>query len=351
MRIAGISKDYSNIHSQSRNKPNFCGYVSVFSKRLDKVLKQNDCSIDDSMYLYNKLQKIIDKRKRQNDVLGEGTLAKVFKIDSKYVLRSGKLGSPVVESFRRGDIDNRAYFGLKTYYGDYVAKFGDIQILRNVSSTGKHIPAGVPSKITLSKSPEESRKYYEETYLPLFAKLSQKAYDDVAYDFSTLNMYCTDGFYRFDVLNPNNFVLVGKKICIVDNLVKKNEESQFLLAYNETKQGGLMSIADLMRAFLMLQEAGVECEFSEKALPLRRELFKKIVLAGVKNNLPVVNEENMFCFEKVAEILCKSNCDAVQIQVNLERLVDDYCDNPKKTLRKVADYVDSIFKPCAIDVF
>lgn len=352
MSITGISQENSyNIQNPSRNKPVFGGYVSAFSKKLDKVITHGICSVDDSFYMQDELNKIIQKRLEKNEILGEGTFAKVLKIDSKYVLRMTKSITKTLEGFTGFGCDNRSYFGLKTYYGDYVAKFGNVQVLRNVSATGKHIPAGVPSELSNSKTSEECRKYYEETYLPLFAKLPQKAFDDVAYDFATLNLYCSDGWYRFDVFNPSNFVLVGKQIRIVDNLVKNTDDANFLRAYSENGRDCAMSTTDLMRVFLMMQEPRVECEFSENALPFRRELFKKIVLAGMKNYLPLSNDENVFCLEKVAEILCKSNNQTQQIHAKLERFAEDYTKNPKKTLKNVADYIDSIFQPKEIEIF
>ena len=352
MRINGISNENKyNLHRPVKNQPTFEGYISAFSKRFDKVMKNAECSVDDSFYMYNQLNKIIKKRLKNTDVLGEGAFAKVLKIDSKYVLRMNNIQMFCVENFKSDYHSVKKDLGLRTYYGDYLAKFGDIQILRNVSSTGKHIPAGIPSKLLQTGTSEECDKYYDEVYLPKFANLPQKAYDNLANDFDILNLCYDDDWYRFDIFNPNNFVLVGKQIRIVDNITKESYNPNYLAPYSETLPDNRMSTTDLMRVFLMMRDLKTECSFNEKTLSLRRELFKKICLAGIKNQLPVVNDNNIYCFEKVAEVICNANCDSDKIIPKLEKFTNDYCENPKKTIKDSSLYIDSIFENPKIEIF
>lgn len=272
----------SNNHLQKRSCPTFGGYLSKFSKRLDKVLTQKECSFNDSIFLQNSLEKIVAKRLKNNDVLGEGSMARVLKIDSKYVVRLSRWDNPVVTGFDEKYVDPYRDVKLKTYKGAYVAQFGDAQILENISPTGKQMPAGIPLQMTLHASKEDCKKYYEDVYLPTFAKLPQKVYDDVACDFEQLNMLNDGSWYIFDILNPNNFVLVGKKIKIVDKIAKISEDSHRMEGYDDKYIDKGMSTTDMMRVFLMNQDCLNECEFSQKSLPLRRELFKKLAIAGIK---------------------------------------------------------------------
>ena len=207
----------------------------MFSKRLDKVLNKKSCTIADSIFLSDKLEKIKKRRFAQNAILGEGMQAKVVKIDSKYVMRSSP--NSIIGDFNNIYFEESPWCKLKNYYGDCVAKLGDVEILKNVSKTGTHLPAGVPKKMIDTSTPEECRKYYENVYLPKFANLPQKAYDNVAQDCSKLNLYYDgESWYRFDVINPNNFVAVGKKIKIVDNIVCNRDDIFDILADGKRKK-------------------------------------------------------------------------------------------------------------------
>jgi hypothetical protein len=113
----------------------FTGYISGFSQCLDEVLTKKYCSASDSFYMHDELNKILTKRLKNNEILGEGTLAKVLKIDSKYAMRIAKGYKSVVDGFDRTFKPFHEGLDFKTYYGGYVAKFGDVQILKNVSAT------------------------------------------------------------------------------------------------------------------------------------------------------------------------------------------------------------------------
>ncbi|MBR5556056.1 hypothetical protein IKU74_08595 [bacterium] len=352
MRINGILNDNKyNQYNKLQYKPAFEGYVSAFSKKLDEVISKDFCSMDESRSLNNMLIQILKKRLKNNDVLGEGTLARVFKIDSKYAMRLDKMFLGCVGVFDENYKNPYKDLHLKTYYGDFVAKFGGAQILRNVSSTGKHIPAGVPQSLRAKLTPEECQKYYAEVYLPKFASLPQKSYDDVASDFSTLNLCYDDDWYRFDVINPNNFVLVGKRIKIVDNITQNINNPTYLSEFSEGVIDNSMSTTDMMRVFLFAQDCSTECEYSKKMLPLRRQLFKKLAIAGIKNNLFVCNDKNLCYFEKVVENLCQANEEPTVIKSTLDDYMRKYNKNPKKVISEASKYIDEIFKPQEIEVF
>jgi branched-chain amino acid transport system ATP-binding protein len=134
---------------------------------------------------------------------------------------------------------------LKCYYGDQIAIFGDYVILHNI---GKHTPVGIPlamsnSNTTLST---EITHYYEEKFLPMFASLPQKAFNNIAKDCNTLNRLedsNTGLRYIFDYANPNNFVIKNNKILITDEIICQNKVGNStadllrVQAYNAIKYG------------------------------------------------------------------------------------------------------------------
>lgn len=88
--------------------------------------------------------------------VGQGFFGRVFTIDDKYVFKCKNGQFPDAEngafSIKTNDAETQGLLtGLKTYFGGILMQFGDVKILRNVSSDGKHIPVGVPCKM-LGKS-------------------------------------------------------------------------------------------------------------------------------------------------------------------------------------------------------
>ena len=157
--------------------------------------------------------------------------------------------------------------------------------------------------------------------------LPQKAFDNLASDCAKLNKL--QG-YMFDFKNPNNFVIVGDEIRVVDSICPT-------LSYQNN------SIANLMRVFIWAESVGCEAPFSQKLLEPRRELFKKIILAGMKNDLPVCSGGGEFVFEEVAELLCRSKVPASKIEATLNKIKMS-CSDVSKRLEQTEKYLDTIFK-------
>ncbi len=114
---------------------------------------------------------------RPNKIVGQGFHGVVYKIDDRYVLKVSHKDKPYADMLDK--IKELKFSDLKTYYGEPVAKFYDVQILKNVSSKGLHIPAGIPQKDIGLKTEKECSEYYEKIYLPLFSSLPQKSFDAV----------------------------------------------------------------------------------------------------------------------------------------------------------------------------
>ncbi len=307
----------------------FRGYKSVFSKKLDEVLLSGtQPDFETQKFLISKLQNFIKKKLKSNRKIGQGFNGSVYKIDDSYVLKVHKHDKPYADMMDK--INPQKFKNLKTYYGEPVAKFYDAQILRNVSSNGEQIQAGIPQKYSLMFTSEECKEYYEEFYLPLFSKIPQKSYNAIAKDCDTLNKMGNDKIsYSFDYLNPNNFVLVGKTIRITDVITQETYENP-------------NTIAQLLYSFLQKTDLDGYATYSKYSEPFKRIIMKKIVLAGMKYNLPIENSPyDKKIWQVVSNGLCKSNENYTNIIENLKNF--QKIPNIKLRLQKTNDYIENIY--------
>lgn len=272
MKLTNISYYNSyQLYQNNKNTPSFSGYKSKFSKELDNVIKNNTVKTDDIRNLSKLLNKFWNRPETKARVLGSGTHGTVYKIDDEYVIKVPNSGS---DYFYFEDLPKQKFQGLKTYYGEVIANFTYGKILKNVSQNGSHMQAGIPDKmISAGLRNEDIKDYYLNTYLTRFAKLPQRAYNAIACDFDKLNKM-GKGYdnYTFDFKNPNNFVLVGKRIRITDLIGK-------------TTIKNANSTAEMLSILLEKTHINQFAQFEKEAIQPRREIFNKIVLASMKYNL------------------------------------------------------------------
>lgn len=312
----------NNCTYSSYNTPTFTSYKSVLSRKLEDVVRGSAVSESDIVELTSRVENFIKTKATPDRMLGKGTLGKVFKIDSNYVLKLPVWDVGLGE-FKA--IPSK-FSELKTYYGDEIASFGHIKILRSVSSNGKHTPIGVPYSYLRGHSSKECSMLYERECFPRIAALPQKAFDSIASDCAKLNEM--QG-YMFDFKNPNNFVIVGNEIRVVDTICST-------LCYQNN------SMSNLMRIFLWAEGVEQEAVFNQNLLAPRREVLKKIVLAGMKYDLPIVSGGNEYVLEEVLESLCRANVKAGKFVQDLS-LIKLNCLEPDKRLKLTQTYLDKIF--------
>lgn len=321
----------NNYNAPQYRPQQFTGYKSVFSRKLESVVARGKADEPEKTFLTDWMKKFVDIKLRAKRRIGEGFHGEVYKIDDKYVLKIHKHYRPQADIM--DDIPKLKFSSLKTYYGEPVASFLDIKILKNVSSNGKHIQAGIPEKYSRTMTDEQCNKYLENVYLPIFSEVPQKSFDAIAKDCDTLNKmgreYVT---YAFDYLNPNNFVLVGKTLRITDVICKESTQNP-------------NTVSDLLYVFIQKSGLDTYAEYSKKAEPLRRELLKKIVLAGMRHNLPLGdNPYGRKVWQVVSSDLCKSKEYHLTIIDNLKKLQEEIPDT-KLRLKKTEEYLDEIYKP------
>lgn len=296
----------NNIAPQNNSISFQACYKSKFSKQLEIAIKNNTADKD----LVDGFAKVFHQKRNSKYKIGAGRNGEVFRIDDYYVFKTHFNEVPQV-----GDVrfqSTNIFQALKTYYGRVVAKFGNIEIIKNVSSDAKKM-------LQMASSKHNGEGAYQHC-LEEFSTLPQVAINRLAKDFKKLNEIHTSGInYKFDSNNPNNFIKVGNTIRIVDDidLVPCKNPNDFL-------------------SFLtpFIQHGG--------QANLKKELLKKFILASEKYELPM---DDAYKF-------LKSRIDDIFKGAGLKVTFDDFYQNmsalrknyPNQTMRMklVNEYINSL---------
>ena len=226
-------------------------YKSSFGKQLEQTLTTGKGQAE----LVEKLNKILKNKTKDKHRIGKGAYGTVYRIDDYFVMKLDNQAGAKTGVFKQ--TENSKFEVLKTYFGKVLAKIGNISILCNVTKDRKNFIQMVNPAFAETESYNKSLKE--------FASLPQRAFDKLAQDFKLLNeIHKPNLFYKFDTINPNNFIKVGKSIKIVDEID--------WVPYKEPND-----IYSLMRIFIK------ECGNTD----LKKELFKKCALACEKHKLPM----------------------------------------------------------------
>lgn len=306
MNIAQF-QNYNQYFQYNPPSPNFEGYKSQFSKRLDQVLIKKRATKEDKQFLISKLFNFITQKMRPNRSVGEGFHGRVYKIDDKYVLKKSIFVNTDTLEFEY--ITKQKFKALKTYYGEPVAKISGMSILKNVAPNGTHATVGVPTEFTKRNLTDECYAYYNMFSLPQLADVPQKAFDNIAKDFKTLNkMGRGANNYQFDFLNPNNFVISGKSLRITDEIIS-------------TLHPNSNSISKMLDVFINNIGFRLPAIYSRKNVGMRRNILDKIILAGMREKLPFGNtDKDMYNWKSAINKLCQYKTPASKVHSDLKTL-------------------------------
>lgn len=264
----GNSKNSSLAFGYSRTK---------LGREIDTFVKLEKPSKVQTRTMFNKLLDFVANRdKSEKRIIGSGCNGTVYKIDDKYVLKAPWLGCDKIYPKL---LQSERFEELKTYFGSALLDFsGGLQVLRNVSSNGKHYPVGIPVNDFFMGSMDDIYAHWNKNCLERYADLPQKSFDALARDFATLNaMRTSKNSYTFDMVNPNNVVIVGKNTLRIVDVIS----SHLSCRHN--------SITWLMAPFLdemcFLEKAPRTPENAETRL----RLIKKLIMAGERYELPYLS--------------------------------------------------------------
>ncbi len=312
----------SEIHSYPSNI-SFQGYKSKFSKTLETVLQQGFMDDAQKNYMTHYMDTFVREKVRPNNKIGEGFYNSIYRLDDSYVVKVPKhrMDKPIGEV----QILKRLFEGLKTYFGEELIKFGDIRILKNVSSNKKQMPLGLTNQYSRTHTPEECETYYNNVILPTFSSLPQRSFDKIAKDFARLNDMADGKFaYRFDFQNPNNIVLVGKTLRLTDSIERT-------AAYKMRN-----TIEDMLDAFIVRKDLTLDNYPDASLFKMREILAKKIITAGMRYNLPLcVSSDTNTIFRIALNNLCGMRGDACELIDALKEI--SLYSNPNERVKAAED--------------
>lgn len=314
------------------SSPVFTGYTrTALGRTIDEYIKTKEPTPEMAQNLLAKIQNFLTQGK-EGKILGAGFRGKVFKIDDKYVLKMDKGAfNYELEAPKIGGMFNLS--GLKSYFGAPILSFNRFcRVLKNVSSDGKHLCAGIPSaKMNDLIFQGQKAQYWNEEYLPRFSELPQKSFDALAHDFYELNQLGKNGqFLVFDTKNPNNIVLVGKNtLRIVDDLDK---------AYGPNQN----TTAGLLNLLVNKMDLDYNAPKDLTNIAQRCDLIKKIILAGEKNNLPLMNTLHDGV---ILDCVCDEFCNYRDLVKDIREINFLYYADKKMRMEKIGEYLNNIFSP------
>ncbi len=322
------------VNNTSRNyskRPVFNGVVEDFGIKAGAVFTKSAPDKKEVEILTQMLIKAFDELISPERFIGSGFWGEVYAIDKNLAAKISK-GAVDTHEFLAGGFKQgkNVFAGLKTYFGEVLGKIGRVEILKNI---GEHIPAGVPSKeMKNMQSIEECETYYREKYLPLFAKVPQKSYDALIKDIAVLNKmkYSQDEYYIYDSRNPGNIVLAGDRLLLTDGMDTINASD-----YN-TVGKVLETMLYKLTSYRFIPDFGDNVSDA-------REIFRKIIIASEKADLPydtrIVDED----IWKVVLLNCKINLKPDEFIFNLEKIRGNQPDI-RKRLPEIEKFLDNVFK-------
>lgn len=304
--------------------------VAEFSKLLDSAIA-NPSGMNDalSQKMESLLNSIISIIKQNN--INSGLSSHVHKLDDNYVIKFPLDEDPEIKGFKINH--DKLCRILKLWHGGVVAKTGNISIMKNADPKGIMVPVGIPFGLSF-RDPDKISSYYNQHCLPKLVNMPQEAFDKVADDFATLMSYSKEknSVYRFDDINPNNFLLVENEIKIVDEIEN-----------NEIKSpNDLWSMINVFVGkinFMLYARQNVETE------PQKRLVLKKCILASEKaqlnSDISTLSGYEKQYINNALQICGIKNTDCEELAKQLNDIRQKNPDMSKR-LSDVSEYLDSL---------
>lgn len=327
--------------------PSFCGGKSLkVSTKVKKAIKTN---LENKEKFNESFKQALDALKKEGKLIAKGHENEVYKINDKYVLKiiansDGPFYSPTVN-------DNSKLKGLKVWDGQVLAEIGPAKILRNADPKGDAMQCGAPSfRSSIDIGNIKSKKYgefldeyytgvkeyYNEKYLPKMTALPQSAFDNVAKDLKTLNSLKDEKYYSIMSQDPANFLIVGDKIKIVGQVKK-------------TYGKNVNCVTQMLNPFLCKYHGDGDSRFKplfdEKLVPMRKEIFKKCIIASEKAQLPL--ELDYFDTNVLNESAKLAGFESTETEKSGERIKNKLIEyrneipNLSQRIKKVEEYLST----------
>lgn len=324
MEINAVQSLQINKTNQNRQMSFGCN-KNVFIEALDTFVKKQEQKAVQELNIAEKLKASISSIIENTNFINKGEHGEVFRVNDFWVIKLPINQKPVINSATLNTENMSAK--LKTYYGDTIAQFGNVEVMKNaIGGSAEAIPAGVSRSC---KTLQEQMKYYNDVYLEKFSNLPQSAYDNIAADFKELNRTTRNGKYlEFDTINPSNFVATDNEIKIMDELTQTSSREP-------------NSVAKMLNVFTNSFDHETPAVFDMLATGRRKDIFKKCLLASEKAELPYGWSPQERSSLNEAMNLCGFQEDFSEVQRTLMNNRRKYSDMPER-LKAAQEYLDNL---------
>ena len=296
MNIQTISNQ-QNIYINNNIKPNFRpaaapkNAVNFGSSKGEAIIKLLDSSIDtlingSELNIANKIKfhKVLSKALPEimvpENYINKGRDSKVYRINDKYVakIRRGYYANNSVRIYDTTTMPNKQFKQLDCYYGEPVAKVGKVEILRNATPNQNHIYCGAKYHGNGNVALREIEAY-ETKFLPVCNDVPQESFDSLASNLKKLNGMTKRTLkgtetYVPDIINPNNLLISNNKFALVDKLDTVPYENP-------------NSIYTMLEPLILRLNPDTPVSEKDSLMGMRKNIFKKILIASEKNELPL----------------------------------------------------------------
>lgn len=257
-------------------------FSDYMDSTIDGFIESGTKNIISRMKFHKILELAMPRVMTPENFINKGRESAVYRISDKYVVKVGNNVKPnkALSVFDVISVKNKKFTEIPIYYGEPVVKTGKIEILKNATPSEDFVTCGT-SFVRDMPVPTLEKHKYEKDYLPKCSSLPQVSFDEFAESLQKMNSLKKGkyGAYTPDVRNPNNILISDNKFKLVDKLETTCEKEPNTL---------YTMLEPLMLRFNPYHYT----DRNSSLTPMRREIFRKSLIASEKHNLPLEDKNS-----------------------------------------------------------
>ena len=254
--------------------------IKLLDSSIDTLINGSELNIANKIKFHKVLSKALPEIMVPENYINKGRDSKVYRINDKYVakIRRGYYANNSVRIYDTTTMPNKQFKQLDCYYGEPVAKVGKVEILRNATPNQNHIYCGAKYHGNGNVALREIEAY-ETKFLPVCNDVPQESFDSLASNLKKLNGMTKRTLkgtetYVPDIINPNNLLISNNKFALVDKLDTVPYENP-------------NSIYTMLEPLILRLNPDTPVSEKDSLMGMRKNIFKKILIASEKNELPL----------------------------------------------------------------
>lgn len=314
------------ISTTSKRGPVLDTFPDIMDRAIDNYLDKGGKNLISKFSFSKFLNKSLAQIMTPENFLNNGRESKVYKISDKYVARikRGKYENNAIHSYNYTRILDKRFRGLSIYYGEPLLKVGNVEILKNATPTN-YIPCGIVWRGDFAPK-EDIHKYYTE-FIPTCSELPQASYDEFAKCLKELNKIRHKNYNIMDIIRPQNSTdsvsTFGKEVSYSLDTINPNNvlvsDNSFKLvdSFNKSLVKNPNSVYTMIEPLLTRMTPSNLSEFHADSVIPRRNIFRKILIAAEKAELPLDAPAKDEITDYILNKICSDNKKGIQSPLNL----------------------------------